>query len=300
MKSSSLMMGMFSSCAFLFFEDIEAVSLLIRKLVDLLTLPVTFPPLAFDVGFQFVAVFVMVDVARDDKRQFVATCSRRLRFLLLHVQKVEQAGGRCVVGCVVEPTHHGGRLLRTDAVDVCEEFRVVGGRGQRCRCHALALQERGLNVTAVDISPLSCETMKERGVANVECVNIFNQRFQERFDTLLLLMNGTGIAGKLSRLPQLLSRLKQLMNPSAQILIDSSDLRYVYEDENGVLDVDLDGAYYGEVDYQMTYRNIIGKSFDWLYADSVVLAECCRQCGLKCEILAQGNHYDYLARIVQM
>lgn len=172
--------------------------------------------------------------------------------------------------------------------------------GAGAGCHALALQERGFDVTAVDISPLSCETMKERGVANVECVNIFNQRFQERFDTLLLLMNGTGIAGKLSRLPQLLSRLKQLMNPGAQILIDSSDLRYVYEDENGVLDVDLNGAYYGEVDYQMTYRNIIGKSFDWLYADSVVLAECCRQCGLKCEILAQGNHYDYLARIVQM
>lgn len=172
--------------------------------------------------------------------------------------------------------------------------------GAGAGCHALALQECGFDVTAVDISPLSCETMKERGVANVKCVNIFNQRFQERFDTLLLLMNGTGIAGKLSRLPQLLSRLKQLMNPGAQILIDSSDLRYVYEDENGVLDVDLDGAYYGEVDYQMTYRNIIGKSFDWLYADSVVLAECCRQCGLKCEILAQGNHYDYLARIVQM
>lgn len=172
--------------------------------------------------------------------------------------------------------------------------------GAGAGCHALALQERGFDVTAVDISPLSCETMKERGVANVECVNIFNQRFQERFDTLLLLMNGTGIAGKLSRLPQLLSRLKQLMNPGAQILIDSSDLRYVYEDENGVLDVDLDGAYYGEVDYQMTYRNIIGKSFDWLYADSVVLAECCRQSGLKCEIQAQGNHYDYLARIVQM
>lgn len=172
--------------------------------------------------------------------------------------------------------------------------------GAGAGCHALALQERGLDVMAVDISPLSCETMKERGVANVECVNIFNQRFQERFDTLLLLMNGTGIAGKLSRLPQLLSRLKQLMNPGAQILIDSSDLRYVYEDENGVLDVDLDGAYYGEVDYQMTYRNIIGKSFDWLYADSVVLVESCRQCGLKCEILAQGNHYDYLARIVQM
>lgn len=195
-------------------------------------------------------------------------------------------------------SYHEMPPLEQRALD--EALGKVLDVGAGAGCHALALQERGFDVTAVDISPLSCETMKERGVANVECVNIFNQRFQERFDTLLLLMNGTGIAGKLSRLPQLLSRLKQLMNPGAQILIDSSDLRYVYEDENGVLDVDLDGAYYGEVDYQMTYRNIIGKSFDWLYADSVVLAECCRQCGLKCEILAQGNHYDYLARIVQM
>ena len=49
--------------------------------------------------------------------------------------------------------------------------------GAGAGCHALALQERGFDVMAVDISPLSCETMKERGVANVECVNIFNQRF---------------------------------------------------------------------------------------------------------------------------
>lgn len=195
-------------------------------------------------------------------------------------------------------SYHEMPPLEQRALNEAREKVLDVGAG--AGCHALALQERGFDVTAVDISPLSCETMKERGVANVECVNIFNQRFQERFDTLLLLMNGTGIAGKLSRLPQLLSRLKQLMNPGAQILIDSSDLRYVYEDEDGVLDVDFNGAYYGEVDYQMTYRNIIGKSFDWLYADSVVLAECCRQCGLKCEILAQGNHYDYLARIVQM
>lgn len=172
--------------------------------------------------------------------------------------------------------------------------------GAGAGCHALALQARGLDVTAVDISPLSCEIMKERGVAHVECINLFNPVFQERFDTLLLLMNGTGIAGKLSRLPQLLNRLKQLMNAGAQILIDSSDLRYIFEDEDGTLSVDSEGTYYGEVDYQMTYRNIKGVPFDWLYADSVVLTACCRQCGLNCEVLAKGNHYDYLAKIVKM
>ena len=120
-------------------------------------------------------------------------------------------------------SYHGMPPLEQRALNEARGKVLDVGAG--AGCHALALQERGFDVTAVDISPLSCETMKERGVANVECVNIFNQRFQERFDTLLLLMNGTGIAGKLSRLPQLLSRLKQLMNPGAQILIDSSDLR---------------------------------------------------------------------------
>lgn len=169
--------------------------------------------------------------------------------------------------------------------------------GAGAGCHALALKQRGMAVKAIDISPLSCDVMRERGVDDVECVNLFNPSFQDKFDTLLLLMNGTGIAGKLDCLPVLLNRLKQLMNEGAQILIDSSDLRYVYENEDGSLDIDLDGAYYGEVDYKMVYRDIRGEPFDWLYADPTVLAESCRQCSLKCEIIAKGEHYDYLARI---
>ena len=72
-------------------------------------------------------------------------------------------------------------------------------------------------------------------------------------------MNGTGIAGKLSNLPNLLNRLKQLMSKDGQILIDSSDLKYIYEDEDGAFDIDLNGPYYGEVDYQMVYRNVKGE-----------------------------------------
>lgn len=178
---------------------------------------------------------------------------------------------------------------------------LVRGRvldvGAGAGCHALALQENGFKVKAIDVSPLSCDVMKARGIEDVECINLFDTQLQSKFDTILLLMNGTGIAGKLSRLPLLLNRLKELMAEGAQILIDSSDLKYIYENEDGSMDIDLGGNYYGEVDYQMVYKNVKGDSFDWLYVDPTLLTASCEQCGLKCEIIEKGEHYDYLAQI---
>lgn len=169
--------------------------------------------------------------------------------------------------------------------------------GAGAGCHALVLQERGLEVKAIDISPLSCEVMKERGVKDAECVNLFDPQLQGKYDTLLLLMNGTGIAGKLNRLPMLLNRLKELLAEGGQILIDSSDLKYIYENEDGSMDIDLNAPYYGEVDYQMQYKNIKGEPFDWLYTDPMLLASISKQCGLNCEIVEEGENYDFLARL---
>lgn len=169
--------------------------------------------------------------------------------------------------------------------------------GAGAGCHALALQERGMDVKAIDISPLSCEVMKERGIKDVECVNLFCKQLQGKYDTLLLLMNGTGIAGKLSQLTALLNRLKELLSEEGQILIDSSDLKYIYENEDGSMDIDLNAPYYGEVDYQMQYRDIKGEPFDWLYTDPMLLASVSKQCGLQCQIMEQGEHYDYLAKL---
>lgn len=170
--------------------------------------------------------------------------------------------------------------------------------GAGAGCHALALQERGMDVKAIDISPLSCEVMKERGIKDVECVNLFCKQLQGKYDTLLLLMNGTGIAGKLSQLPALLNRLKELLSEEGQILIDSSDLKYIYENEDGSMDIDLNAPYYGEVDYQMQYRDIKGEPFDWLYTDPMLLASASKQCRLQCQIMEQGEHYDYLAKLM--
>lgn len=168
--------------------------------------------------------------------------------------------------------------------------------GAGAGCHALALQTQSIAVKAIDISPLSCQAMLQRGVKDVECINLFDEHLESGFDTILLLMNGTGIAGKIENLPALFNRLKALLNKGGQILIDSSDIKYIYENEDGSFDINLNAAYYGEVDYQMVYKDVKGDSFDWLYVDFPLLKSIAESCGLHGELIAEGEHYDYLAR----
>ena len=88
-------------------------------------------------------------------------------------------------------------------------------------------------------------------------------------------------------------------SPSDERNIDSSDLKYIYENEDGSFDINLNGAYYGEVDYQMIYKDVKGDRFDWLYVDFPLLKSIAETCGLHGELVAEGEHYDYLARIFQ-
>lgn len=165
--------------------------------------------------------------------------------------------------------------------------------GAGAGCHSLLLDD----VLAIDISPLSCQTMQERGVKTVQCINLYDEHLAGPFDTILMLMNGTGIIGKLKNMPQFLDRIRQLLNPGGQVLVDSSDLKYLYENEDGTYDIDPLGTYYGEIDYQMIYRKTKGEPFDWLYVDFETLKLICESNGFFCNKVLEGSHYDYLAQI---
>lgn len=261
---------------------------------------------------------------------------------ILDFQKHGKAARLRVLSSMFEedemPVTHLFRSIREMPVLEQKALQLAKGRvldiGAGSGCHTLELQEKGLAVKAIDISPLSCEAMKLRGVKDAECINLFDphlssgnhsevnqenhsgenqeahseknqethseknqEQFEGGFDTILLLMNGTGIAGKIEHLPALFQRLKALLNPGGQILIDSSDLKYIYENEDGSFDINLNGAYYGEVDYQMIYKDVKGDRFDWLYVDFPLLKSIAETCGLHGELVAEGEHYDYLARI---
>lgn len=165
-------------------------------------------------------------------------------------------------------------------------------------CHSLALSAMGKSSVAVDISPLSVMTMKERGV-DAHLIDFYDDSFDRRFDTVLMLMNGTGIIGTLENMPAFFSRLTRLLKPDGCLLIDSSDLRYLFEEEDGSLMIDLADDYYGQLDYQMQYKDVTGEPFDWLYVDFETLSYYAEENGFKAELLAEGDHYDYLARLTK-
>mgnify|MGYP003542145593 FL=1 len=163
-------------------------------------------------------------------------------------------------------------------------------------CHSVALMKMGKSAVAIDISPLSVEVMKERGVDALQ-VNLYDESFDRKFDTVLMLMNGTGIIGNLDNMPVFFERMKQLIKPGGSILIDSSDLRYLFEEEDGSLMIDLADDYYGQLDYQMQYKDVSGEPFDWLYVDFDTLAFYAEESGFDAVLLAEGEHYDYLAKL---
>lgn len=164
--------------------------------------------------------------------------------------------------------------------------------------HTLALQnERNLNVTAIDISENAVKACQLRGIENVKVANILNLDVENKFDTILLLMNGTGIFGTLNETAKYLQKLKSLLKDEGQILIDSSDLIYMYDqDEDGAYCISAEG-YYGELTFTVQYKGETEDTFPWLYLDYNTLQNAAIANGLKCELLLEGKHFDYLAKL---
>ena len=185
--------------------------------------------------------------------------------------------------------------IERKALDMAKGKVLDVGAGSGC--HSLVLQKKGLDVTAIDISPLSVETMKERGVKKVLEQDFFT--LEGQFDTILMLMNGIGIVGTLERLPEFFKQLDKILAPGGQVLCDSSDISYVFEDEEGMIDIPNEMNYYGEHSFRMQYKDTIGDPFNWLYVDADTLKEKAGRYGYAVEVVAAGEHYDYLARITK-
>ena len=187
-----------------------------------------------------------------------------------------------------------GRLHNLDETALAAARGRILDVGAGAGRHALALQELGCEVVAVDISPLCVEVMRARGVNQVHVADVFSiggERDLGGFDTVLFLMQSIGIAGSLFGLEQLLDLLRPLVRPGGQLLLDSSPLLRVPGDSSDLSEgIDVSFAYEG-------YR---GKSFSWLYLDETMLGEVAIRRGWNMEILGRTSASEYLARLRPM
>lgn len=167
--------------------------------------------------------------------------------------------------------------------------------------HSLYLQEQGFEVLAIDVSAGAVQVAQMRGVKKTRHIDLLHligtNNSEEKFDTILLLMNGTGIFQKMNQVSRYLAHLKSLLTPNGQILIDSSDLQYMYDatEEGGII-VPAD-HYYGELEFIMKYKGVESATFPWLYIDENRFEQLCTENGLQCKILARGENFDYLAQL---
>jgi SAM-dependent methyltransferase len=157
--------------------------------------------------------------------------------------------------------------------------------------HALILQKRGLNITGMDISAPAVIIMKQRGLKQAIEGNILTYK-EDTYDTLLFMMNGIGLTGSIAGLKAFLKHVKHLLNPGGQLVFDSSDLSYLYQE----IPFPLSG-YYGEVSFRYEYKGIKGNWFKWVYVDQKTLKDIAQQSGWDAEIIFEDDHDQYLARL---
>lgn len=186
-------------------------------------------------------------------------------------------------------------VLEKTALSLCKGKILDVGAGSGC--HSIVMQELGKDVSALEKSVLAIMVLKERGIKKIICHDIFDLQ-GKYYDTILMLMNGIGLCGNLEGLNTLLMKLPRILNPGGQLIFDSSDISYMYPKEDQQILFHDHDQYYGELSYVLKYEKIIGHPFNWLFIDYSTLEYFANRAGYKCELIQEGSHFDYLARIV--
>jgi SAM-dependent methyltransferase len=187
-------------------------------------------------------------------------------------------------------------LLEKKALKLCRGKVLDVGAG--AGSHSLHLQQSGIDVTALDISELSCDVMEARGIDKVVCNDIWNFKPQD-FDTVLFMMNGIGLVKNLEGLKLFLQHIRQFVSPGGQMILDSSDLKYMYEDEQGGTWVNLASDYYGNLEYSLSYKDCVADTFPWLFVDLERLEIAAKSSGWQVELIYRDDHFHYLARLTK-
>jgi SAM-dependent methyltransferase len=186
-------------------------------------------------------------------------------------------------------------VVEKKAIELCRGKVLDIGAG--AGCHALELQKMGLEVVALEKSELASQVMQDRGIENIVVKDILCFSGKP-FDTILLLMNGIGIAGTITGLKELLEHLKSILAPCGQILFDSTDIRYLFQEDDGSVWYDLAAEnYYGEMTYTVNYLDTNISTFPWLFVDFETLLQIATEEGFNIELITESEENQFLTRL---
>jgi len=179
--------------------------------------------------------------------------------------------------------------LEWQALQACRGKILDMGAG--VGSHAVFLVNQGKEVHTLDTSPFCARIMQQRGLPVVFHQDLWAP-LNQKYDTLLMLMNGIGIVGTLEGLRQFLMLAKKMLLPGGQIIFDSSDLSYLYPDISLKLN-----PYLGEIKYTYQYQKDKGETFTWLYIDQKNMRQFAEEADWQMNILYEDNNDQYLATL---
>ncbi|MHC4082015.1 MAG: class I SAM-dependent methyltransferase [Planctomycetota bacterium] len=186
--------------------------------------------------------------------------------------------------------------VETAAVDRCAGRVLDVGAGTGL--HSLVLQEKGLRVTAIDISARVVEIMIRRGVGDAHCEDVFDCR-RGPFDTVLMMGHGIGMVETLAGLDRFLIFARGILSEAGQLLLDSLDVGVTDDPENLAYHEAnrRAGRYVGEIRLQSEFQGERGPYYGWLHVDADTLTEHAATAGWRCEVVCREDSGDYLARL---
>ena len=183
--------------------------------------------------------------------------------------------------------------IEQKALELCKGRVLEVGAGTAC--HSKHLKNNGFDTFSIDTSKGAVDYIKSQQLdaQQIPFLELKNQTF----DTILILMNGLGLAGHLNKMAEFLTHAKSLLSPNGIILADSSDIRYLYEDEDGGVWVDLNSKYPGEMQFNMEYKNHQSGWFPWVYIDYDTLESIAKRVGLKATKIMEDDNFHYLVQL---
>jgi SAM-dependent methyltransferase len=183
--------------------------------------------------------------------------------------------------------------IEQKALNLCKGKILEVGAGTAC--HSKILNNKGFDTFSIDTSEGAIRYIKSQNL-NAQKIPFLDFKGQT-FDTILILMNGLGLAGYLNKMESFLTHAKSLLTPNGIILADSSDIRYLYEDDEGGVWIDLNSKYPGEMQFNMEYKNHQSDWFPWVYIDFETLESIAKKAGLKATKLIEDENFHFLAQL---